>query len=150
MTETQDVHIQIGFCSDCKQRLVRAIDMNSIIIDTWHPYDVQQACPSEPRQLDFEAWQEWHQSGKRSGRPGHDKFVINVPPTDEMDGCYICGDINDHGAWGDFEGDETHQCPSGLTREQARAIRLEGDRHRYQSRGQSRAGGNTNTNKENQ
>ena len=53
----------VGVCALCGQVLIRTED------DCWHPWDVERACPPEPRG-DGMAYGQWVSSGNRTGRPG--------------------------------------------------------------------------------
>lgn len=65
-----------GTCALCGQEMLQ----DTKTLDTWHPWDVGQACPPEP-DVDPDdltaysrAWTEFYEQGLRSGRPGVQHF----------------------------------------------------------------------------
>lgn len=59
---------ELGTCDLCGQKMIRTA------ADCWHPYNVEKACPPEPRG-DSLAYGEWIMAGNRTGRPGREHFV---------------------------------------------------------------------------
>lgn len=64
-----DDALQLGICNLCRQQML--YDPRNG--DAWHPWDVERACPPEPKT--FEGWQDFARAGLRPGRPGAQHFV---------------------------------------------------------------------------